>query len=344
MKGPMTYGSWHHELMLAGICLAGLALLPLIVTEPYWRHVLIMVFIYAVAASSWDLTLGYGGIFNFGHLAFFGIGLYGYGVLTTVLGVWPWYAFALAGLFSGLAAAVVTIPILRLKGIYIVLVTFGFSQLVMQLMLSQSNLTGGTQGMVRIPVLPVGGHNFIRDAKLGHYFMALGFLVLSTIALRVFVRSRAGTSLVALRDSEEYAVSRGISVARQRLVALSFSALIAGWAGAFFGSYFRTASVEVFGMGFASLVLSAILLGGAGSIYGPIAATLLLTVTSESLASAGAFRPMVIASVIITVMLVYPGGLAGAARSHSQGGSLLAATGSARRAREETVKVPEASG
>jgi len=316
-----TYGSCRKELALAGLCLLGLVLLPLLVTESYWRHVMIMVFIYAVAASSWDLTLGYGGIFNFGHLAFFGIGLYAYGVLTTVFGVWPWYAFALAGLASGFAAVVVTIPILRLTGIYIVLVTFGFGQLVMQIVLSQSELTGGTQGMIRIPVLPVGNHNFIRDGKLGHYFMALGLFTIATIALRVFVRSRTGLGLVALRDSEDYAVSRGISVARARLIALTFSALIAGCAGAFYGSYYRTASADVFGMGFASLILSAILLGGAGSIYGPIAATLALTVISEALTNSGTvsgtFRPMMIAVIIIAVVLIYPGGIAGALRSLS---------------------------
>ncbi|MBO9136466.1 branched-chain amino acid ABC transporter permease [Rhizobium sp. B230/85] len=315
MNKPTTYGSWRREFLIAVACFAFLALLPLVVTEPYWRHVLIMVFIYAVAAASWDLTLGYGGIFNFGHLAFFGIGLYGYGVLTTAFGIWPWYAFALSGLIACAAAIVVTVPILRLKGIYIVLVTFGFSQLVMQIILSQSALTGGTQGIVRIPVLPIGDHNFIRDGKLGHYFMALGFLAVAVLALRVFIRSRSGTSLVALRDSEEYATSRGISVARQRMIALAFSALIAGLSGAFYGSYFRTASIEVFGMGFTSLVLSAILLGGAGSIYGPIVATFLLTVTSEFLTSAGAFRPMAIALIIIFVMLIYPGGLMGAYRS-----------------------------
>ena len=101
-----------------------------------------MVFIYALVAASWDLTLGFGGIFNFGHLAFFGVGLYTYGVLTTALGMWPWFAFGLAALASCGAAALISIPILRLKGIYIVLVTFGFTQLIMQIVLSQSGLTG----------------------------------------------------------------------------------------------------------------------------------------------------------------------------------------------------------
>jgi len=315
LSKPTTYGSWHKELTLAGICLLVLIFLPMSITQAYWRHVMIMVFIYAIVASSWDLTLGYGGIFNFAHLAFFGIGLYAYGILTTVFNVWPWHAFALAGIASGLAAMLITIPILRLKGIYIVLVTFGFSQLIMQIVLSQSGLTGGAQGMIRIPTLPFGGHNFIRDGKLGHYFMALSLLAITTVALRIFVRSRTGLGLVALRDNEEYAISRGVSVAKQRLIALSFSALIAGYAGAFYGSYYRTASVDVFGIGFTSLILSAILLGGAGSIYGSIGATLVLTLISETLTNSSTFRPMIIAVIIIAVVLIYPSGMVGAFRS-----------------------------
>ncbi|MDB5522344.1 MAG: branched-chain amino acid transporter permease [Rhizobium sp.] len=315
MRKFTTYGSWKTE-ALAGLCaIVFLALLPFVITDSYWRHILIIVFIYSIASASWDLTLGYGGIFNFGHLAFFGIGLYSYGVLTTAFGVWPWFAFAAAGALAAAAAALVTVPILRLKGIYIVLVTFGFSQLIMQIIVSQSDLTGGTQGIVRIPNLPFAGHNFIRDSRFGHYYMALLFFTLGVIALRAFVRSRSGAALVALKDSEEYATSRGISMARQRFVALTFSALIAGFAGAFYGAYIRTASVEVFSMGFASLILSTILLGGAGTIYGPICAAFVLTIFSEFLADTGAYRPMIIALVIIVVMLVYPGGLAAGARS-----------------------------
>jgi branched-chain amino acid transport system permease protein len=311
VKTYSTRWPWQKEVLAVVMTVAVLALLPFVVTDSYWRHILIVIFIYALVASSWDLTLGYGGIFNFGHLAFFGVGLYCYSVLTTVFSVWPWIAFALAALASCAVAALVSIPILRLKGIYIVLVTFGFSQLIMQLVLSQSALTGGTQGMIRIPMLPVGDHNFVRDGRFGSYYMALALLVAGVAALRVYVRSRFGLSLVALKDTEEYATSRGISAAMQRVLALSFSALLAGCAGAFYGSYARTASVDVFGMSFATLILSMILLGGVGSTYGPIIAAFLLTILSEFLTDAGAFRPMIIALLIIGVMLAFPGGLIG---------------------------------
>ncbi len=304
-----------------------LALLPLAVTDSYGRHLMVMIFIYGLLAASWDLTLGYAGVFNFGHLALFGVGLYTYGTLTTVAHATPWLAFAASGVAAAGAAALVAVPILRLKGIYIVLVTFGFSQLVMSLIISQSRVTGGTLGMVRIPMLPVMGHNFLRDGRLGQYYMALGLLGLGLAGLRAFVRSRAGLAAVALSDNGDYAVSRGISLARSRVLALVVSALAAGFAGAFYGAYLRTASVEVFSMGLTTLILSMVLLGGRRTIYGPVLASGLLTLSSEAVAGLGPWRPMLVAALIIAVVLVYPGGLAGLLRAGTAGLGRLRAPG-----------------
>ncbi|MBB3932545.1 branched-chain amino acid transport system permease protein [Kaistia hirudinis] len=302
---------WMTELAGALVGLLVLALLPLVVGDAYGRHVLIMVFIYAVVASNWDLSLGYGGVFNFGHLALFGIGVYAYSLLTKLAMIDPWVALVASGVIAVVAAVVVTIPILRLKGIYIILVTFGFAQLVMQVILSQSDYTGGTQGIVRIPGLYWFDHNMVRDAKFAYFYIALAMLALSTLFLRVFVRSRTGKSVVALRDNEEYAVSRGVSLVRQRMITLAASAFFTGIAGAFYAAYQRNASVEVFGMSLATIVLSMVLLGGTGTIYGAIIASFVLTVFAESMADFGAWRPMITAVLIIVVMLVYPGGIVG---------------------------------
>ena len=295
--------------LLLGLLL--LAALPAVFTDGYSRHVLIMAFIYAVIASNWDLSLGYGGIFNFAHLALFGIGVYTYAILAKSLGLEPWVALLCSGLSATVAAVVVTVPILRLKGIYIILVTFGFSQLIMQIVLSQSAITGGTEGMVRIPSLRLFDHNMIRDGKLGYFYIMLTILALSTLFLRGFVRSSSGLATVALRDNEEYAVSRGISLLRQRLLTLASSAFFTGVAGAFYASYQRNASVDVFGMSLSTVVLSMVLLGGPGTIYGAILASFVLTVFSETLADWGALRPMIVAALILGVMLAYPSGLVG---------------------------------
>lgn len=302
---------WQREAAGFVLGLAVLALMPFVFADSYSRHILIMAFIYAIVASNWDLSLGYGGVFNFGHLALFGIGVYAYALLTKLAGLDPWLALVASGVVATLAAVLVTIPILRLKGIYIILVTFGFAQLVMQVIISQSEITGGTQGIVRIPGLYLFDHNMVRDGKIGYFGIALALLAASTIFLRVLVRSRTGASIVALRDNEEYAISRGVSLVRQRLITLAASAFFTGVAGAFYAAYQRNASIDVFGMSLATIVLSMVLLGGTGTIYGAIIASFVLTIFAEAMADFGAWRPMITAVLIIVVMLVYPSGLVG---------------------------------
>jgi len=313
--GTPGRASWKEEAVGMVLGFAVLALLPFLFTDAYSRHVLIMVFIYAVVASNWDLSLGYGGVFNFGHLALFGIGVYAYGLLTKLMGLDPWLALVASGILATAAAILVTIPILRLKGIYIILVTFGFAQLVMQVILSQSDYTGGTQGMVRIPGLYWFDHNMVRDGKFAYFFLALGLLAASTVFLRVFVRSRIGAGIVALRDNEEYAIARGISLVRQRMITLAASAFFTGMAGAFYAAYQRNASIDVFGMSLATIILSMVLLGGTSTIYGAIIASFVLTVFAELMADFGAWRPIITALLIIVVMLAYPTGLAGLIRA-----------------------------
>jgi branched-chain amino acid transport system permease protein len=303
------FGFWR-ELACILVGLAALALLPAFVHEVYPRHLLIMVFVYGTVAASWDLSLGYGGVFNFGHLALFGIGLYAYALLTKLVGLDPWLALLAGGVAAVLAAALIAVPILRLKGIYIVLVSFAFSQLVLQLIISESAYTGGNSGLVRVPMLAIPGHNMVRDSKIGYYYIALALLGCCIVFLRGFVRSPLGRSIIALRDNEEYAVSRGVSLGRQRLVTLGASALFTGFAGAFYGGYFRNASTDVFGMSLTTLILSMVLLGGRATIYGALMASFLLTFLSEAMADFGAWRPIVVGALIIAVLLVYPGGLA----------------------------------
>ncbi|MDU9005305.1 branched-chain amino acid ABC transporter permease [Sedimentitalea todarodis] len=298
-------------LLIAG--LAVLAVVPAFVTDSYTRHLFILAFVYAVIASNWDLSLGYAGLFNFGHLTFFAVGVYTAAIAAKTLGVDPWLAIPVGGVTAALSALIVALPVARLKGIYVVLVTFGFSQLVLQLILSQSQITGGAGGMVRIPGLEIGDYRFIRDFKFGYYYVALGLLTISTLYLLWLTRSPFGKSLLAVRDNEDYAQARGISIARQRVLALVASAVFPGIAGGFFAIYLRVAAPEVLSFGTLSLALSMVLIGGTTTIIGPIIAALALTFATEAMAG---FRGMeearfiIVAIGMILVLRFVPGGLA----------------------------------
>jgi branched-chain amino acid transport system permease protein len=294
------------------LALAVLLAVPAVVEDSYTRHLFIIAFIYAVIASNWDLTLGYAGLFNFGHLTFFGVGVYTAAILATTGGVNPWLAIPAGGVTAAATALLIAAPVARLKGIYVVLVTFAVSQLAMQIVLSQSEVTGGANGIVRVPALEIGDYRFVRDFKLGYYYVALGLLVASTAFLLVLTRSPFGKSLRALRDNEDYARARGIAVARQRTLALVASAVFTGIAGGFYAIYLRVASPEVFGFGTLSLALSMVLVGGIGSVWGSILAALALTFATESLAGIRGMeeaRFLIVALAMIAVLRIAPGGL-----------------------------------
>ncbi|WP_170991559.1 branched-chain amino acid ABC transporter permease [Bradyrhizobium elkanii] len=298
-----------------GVLLVAGLLVPIFVQDSYLRHLFIISFVYGIVAASWDLSLGYAGIFNFAHVAFFGVGVYATGLTAKLLGIDPWVAMLIGGFAASAAAAIVALPVVRLQGVYVVLVTFAFSQLVMQLVINQSNLTGGTQGMVRVPTIWLPGYNFLRDYKLGYYYVAFGLLVTTTVCLRFLVRSDFGLSIKALRDNEDYAVSRGIPIAWQRLKALVASGFFTGLAGGFYVIYLRVASPEVFDFSTVSLILSMVLVGGTSSIYGPLFAAIFLTFISEGLANINNFaegRFMLVALAMIVVLLFFPKGLASA--------------------------------
>jgi branched-chain amino acid transport system permease protein len=296
------------------LSVAILAVLPLLITSQYLLHLLILVFIYAIVATNWDLTLGYAGLFNWAHTAFFALGAYTAGILSKTFGLNPWIGFAAAVVVAVLAAIVVATPVLRVKGIYLVLVTFAFSQLCLHFVVGMSDISGGTQGLVLIPTLAIGTFSFARDGKVAYYFLALLLLLASTIYLRRLVTSGFGLSIQALRNNEQYAVSRGVPVARQRLLTFAASAAFTGAAGAFLTYYVGVVSPELFGFRYVVLLLSMILLGGVGTIYGPIIGAFVLTFISEALVDLGPWSQVIIATIIVAVLLFYPEGIIAALR------------------------------
>lgn len=288
-----------------------LFLLPLVTDHSYVRHVVLIAMIYAVVTSGWNITLGFGGIFNFAHPAFFAIGAYTAGISVKTYGVDPLWTPLLGGLLAVVAALIVCLPVLRLKGIYVILVTFGFSQLCLQFVLNQRDLTGGNFGLVSIPPLRIAGYSFRSDGNLGYYYLTLFLLILSVFVISKLMRSLLGWRIVALRDNETYAVSRGIRLASIRLATFAISAVFPGVMGAVYALYVRSASPDLFGFPFLTIMLSIILLGGIGTIWGPLAGALVFCAFSEAMTPLGPGRYLVTAVMIVLVLRFFPAGLSG---------------------------------
>ena len=295
--------------------------IPHVVENKLLIHLAVLGMLYAIVASNWDLTLGYAGVFNFAHLAFFGIGGYTSGILAVKLHISPWLGIPAGAAVAALASVVVSIPAIRLRGIYVALLTFACSQLVLLLLLSQPLITGGQQGLTGVPQLQIGDFLF-RESRFAHFYLVGILLLCSTVFLRRLVTSDFGLSLIALRDFEEYAVARGIPLARQRLLAFLFSSIFPGLAGGFYAHFLIVASPDIFGFSLATLLLSMVLVGGVASIYGPVLIGVVMTFVSELMASSalmsdifgisrGPVRFMFVAVLIVLTMRFFPGGVWG---------------------------------
>ena len=280
---------------------------PLVLTGEFHRQLLVLSLIFAILAASWDLTLGYAGIFNFAHITFFAIGGYTVAIMGEHLGT-PSAVGALVAIpIAMVAGALAFIPILRLSGIYVALATFALNQLGLLVTLGLSDLTGGSNGIVGINEISLFGFNF--DTMMRSYYGALVVAAVSIIALRRIAGSSLGVSLIALRDFEEYATSLGVSRARQQFLSIVFSAGFAGLAGALYVSFLGVATQQLYSFSIAVTLLAMLILGGTSTIYGSVLGAFLLTFGEQLYLEPGPWQKIIVAAGIIITMLLLPKGL-----------------------------------
>lgn len=291
------------------VLFAILVAVPLLISNPYLLHLIILSLTYSVLATSWNLTLGYLGVFNFGYIAYFAIGAYASAIFSRAFGVTPWLTMFFGAGVAAVSGVLVCLPVIRLKGVYIALVTVAFSELGHYLAYGLGDLTGGSSGLVGLPTFHILGSTFDRFGKVGYYYVAVCLFVTFIPAMWWLIKSNFGLSLIALRDAKNYAISRGVSRTRQFLLVFLVSAFIAGIIGAFSAHYDRVVYPGLFGMGYSVDVLSMIILGGPGTFYGPIVAAFLLIFLINFMQGLGPNRFLISSTLIILIVIFRPGGL-----------------------------------
>jgi branched-chain amino acid transport system permease protein len=238
----------------AGLVLYGLLVVVLLVLPkafgPYLTEVSNSVMIFAVMAVGLNIVVGFAGLLDLGYVAFFAIGAYTMGVLTTTATgaqrgqiVWGphftfWEALPIAVLFSITAGVLLGIPVLRMRGDYLAIVTLGFGEIVRYLALSDAlkPYIGGSQGMVEIGVPSLGKINAaLSSQELYYYLMLAALFLVIFIALRLR-DSRQGRRWMAMREDEDVAQAMGIRLVSTKLLAFASGAAMAGLAGAIFAS------------------------------------------------------------------------------------------------------------
>ena len=288
-----------------------LSLLPLSVgDDKHIMHLLILSFIWSVVAAAWNLIMGYARVLSFGQIAFFAIGGYTTALLTLNLGISP-YLGILAG--GGLALAVgliIGLICLRLRGIYVGIVTFALHLVLPTIFRAGKPWgTGGAYGITGITSLNVGGYVLSRLELVPWYYAAFGMFAGFLFIIYKIINSNIGLAFMALRDSEPLAKNLGINEYRHLLMVFGISAFIAGVMGAFYIHYMRIITPSIFGLDYFLLALIMVMLGGMARFPGAVIGAFVIVFLNDALIAYGAARLVILGAIVVAVMVALPNGL-----------------------------------
>jgi branched-chain amino acid transport system permease protein len=263
-------------------------------------------------ALSLNLVVGFGGLVSLCHAAFFGLAGYMLAFMSPEgAGASVWLSLPVALLVVGAVAAVIGALSLRTRGIYFIMVTLAFGEMLFYFF-HDTKIGGGSDGLYIYfkPEIALGGLTLLDlESNRVFYFVALACLVASTLLVRMLVRSPFGHALAAARDNERRALSLGYSVFRIRLTAFVISAMIAGLAGYFSAAQFGFIAPQMLGWHLSATVLVMVVLGGMSSVLGPIIGAFALIGLEELLKSSVEHWKLVKGFVIIALVFLLPGGL-----------------------------------
>jgi branched-chain amino acid transport system permease protein len=308
--------------IVALLMLALMVVLPQL-TDLFQNAVLSAVVIFVVMGLGLNIVVGYAGLLDLGYVAFFGIGAYTFGLLSApesyVLvnlpafgGVTFWSGLPIAIIAGVITGVMLGIPVLRMRGDYLAIVTLGFGEIIRLLFLNLRVYTGGPGGVLNIPAPIVFGVDLGNPKGIFYLGMIFsGIVAFVTIRLR---DSRLGRSWIALREDEDVAQAMGLNIVAIKLLAFATGAAFAAAAGALYASR----QVNIFPDNFTLLVsidvLSLIIIGGLGSIEGVILGSIALIGLPEILRSVNEYRIVAFGALLVVMMILRPEGLLPSAR------------------------------
>ncbi|BCQ32962.1 MULTISPECIES: high-affinity branched-chain amino acid ABC transporter permease LivM [Erwiniaceae] len=322
-----------------------LFLLALIVAAAVWPFLVsrgtvdiaTLTLIYVMLGLGLNVVVGLSGLLVLGYGGFYAIGAYTFALLNHYYGLGFWESLPLAGLVAAAFGLLLGFPVLRLRGDYLAIVTLGFGEIVRILLLNNTEITGGPNGISQIPKPSLFGLEFNRSARDGGwdtfhnffglkydpsdriiflYMVALLLVVITLFVINRLLRMPLGRAWEALREDEIACRSLGLSPTRIKLTAFTISAAFAGFAGCLFAARQGFVSPESFTFAESAFVLAIVVLGGMGSQFAVILAAILLVVSRELMRDLNEYSMLVLGGLMVLMMIWRPQGLLPMKRPH----------------------------
>jgi branched-chain amino acid transport system permease protein len=293
-------------LVVAAVCYAPFQLVPFYVFQ------LTMVLVYAIALLGLNLLVGHAGQISLGHGAFFAVGAYGAAILLHRWDVPYPLTLPVAAAVTFVLGLALGVPAMRLRGLYLALVTLAIAIFLVPLLKRFEGLTGGSMGLTLPKPQPPAWTGLAEDQWL--YFVALAIAAVSFWLVRSLLRSRVGRALHAVRDNEAAAEVMGVRLSTYKTLAFAWGAMFAGVAGCVYTWVIGFVSPDSFALTLSITLLAGLVVGGLGSLLGPLLGALFVMFVPSISQDVNEAAPGVIFGLlIIAVMYVAPTGLAGLA-------------------------------
>jgi branched-chain amino acid transport system permease protein len=274
----------------------------------YFVYLLSLIGVFSLVAIGLNLLTGYSGQISLGHSAFFAVGAYGSALLTSRLGLPFWLAVPLAGALAALIGAVVALPALRLKNLYLAIATLGAGIVTQRLIFEWRSVTGGGGGL-EVPAPQLGPWTLAAGWQM--YYLILLCVVGGAWSAANLVRSRTGRAMVMLRESEVAAGCLGIRVAKYKVIAFGLSGFYVAIAGGLYAFLVHYINPESFSVNLSIMFLAMIVIGGLGTITGSVLGAIFYVAIPEIFRGIKDAPGLVFGLSLIVAMVLMPRGLAG---------------------------------
>ncbi|WP_337513163.1 branched-chain amino acid ABC transporter permease [Catenibacterium sp.] len=260
------------------------------VINSYWQGVLILCGINIILAVSLNLAAGYLGQLTLGHAGFMSVGAYTSALISIYLNL-PFIVSLLIGaIAAGIIGLIIGIPVLRLKGDYLCIITLAFNEII-RVIMNNLEITNGAKGLIGIPL----------NTNLVYVFIAM---IITIFVVYSIVKSRHGRAIISIREDETASELSGIDVGYYKVFAFAVSAIFAGLAGGLYAHYYTVILPKGFDFNKSVEILVMVVLGGMGNLKGSIIAAIVLTVIPELLISFSQYRMLLYAIVLIAAMIL----------------------------------------
>lgn len=326
---PSFDGTTPKQKLLAAVLIIAAIAWPFLVSRGT-VDIATLTLIYVMLGLGLNVVVGLSGLLVLGYGGFYAIGAYTYALLNHYYGLGFWESLPLAGLMTAAFGFLLGFPVLRLRGDYLAIVTLGFGEIVRILLLNNTEITGGPNGISQIPKPTLFGLEFSRSARDGgwdtfHNFFGLQYdpgdriiflymvallLVIATLfVINRLLRMPLGRAWEALREDEIACRSLGLSPTNIKLTAFTISAAFAGFAGTLFAARQGFVSPESFTFAESAFVLAIVVLGGMGSQFAVILAAVLLVVSRELMRDLNEYSMLLLGALMVLMMIWRPQGL-----------------------------------